>query len=396
MQTTFALSQSIVPSDSPTTLDVLISFQAATAATPRERRPLNLSLVIDRSASMAGLPLKHAIQAAQALIEQMTPRDTLSIVTYDDNVETILPPQLVTDRAAIQAVVGKVRPGGCTNLSGGWLKGCDHALSGSDPESIRRVLLLTDGQANAGVRDPAVLIKTAQQKADAGVVTTTLGFGAHFNEDLLIGMAKAAGGNFYFIQSPNDAVDVFKMEMDSLKSVAAQNLTVTLQPAPGVQIQNLLSSYRAETNGTTRIVSLGDVYENEDKLLALELAVPAQSALGAHDLLHLLSVCDVISNDGIVQDKGDLAATYQVGTIKEAMAAVPGTEVIAQITRIRIARAKDEAIEMADRGDHAGAAQKLRAVIADLRRQGLHESFESGRRIGAVGVLCPAHGSAAV
>ena len=52
-------------------------------------------------------------------------------------------------------------------------------------EMVQRVLLLTDGQANSGVTDPAILVNTARQQADAGVITTTLGFGSSFNEDVL-------------------------------------------------------------------------------------------------------------------------------------------------------------------------------------------------------------------
>ncbi len=374
MKASYALSQPIVPDGSSAGLDLLISFDAETTKT--ERRPLNLSLVIDRSGSMAGVPLKNAVRAAQALVEQLLPTDMLSVVVYDDQVQTILEPQLVTNKAAVSAALDQIRPGGTTNLSGGWLKGCEHALSGGGTDSVRRVLLLTDGQANAGVTDPQILTKTAQQKAEAGVVTTTLGFGTHFNEDLLIGMARASGGNFYFIQSYDDAADVFKIELDSLKSVAVQNLTVTLQAAPNVQIAHLLSRYRTVPNGDALSVAIGDVYEGEPKLLALALSVPAQAALGAHDLLQFSYMGDAVTDGTIVRATGALTASYQVGTAEDAMSAAPPTSIITQITRIRIARAKDEAIELADAGSYTEAAQTLRAVIAELKRQGQGESFE--------------------
>lgn len=374
MKASYALSQSILPSGSAAVLHLLISFDAE--ATKTERRPLNLSLVIDRSGSMAGVPLQNAVRAAQALVEQLLPTDTLSVVVYDDQVQTILEPQAVTNKEAVKAALTTIRPGGTTNLSGGWLKGCEHALSGGSTDSVRRVLLLTDGQANAGVTDPQILTKTAGQKAEAGVVTTTLGFGTHFNEDLLIGMARASGGNFYFIQSYDDAADVFKIELDSLKSVAVQNLTVTLQAAPGVQIAHLLSRYRTAPNGDALSVAMGDVYEGEPKLLALELSAPAQAALGQHDLLHFSYMGDAVTDGAIVQATGALTAQYQVGTVEDAMSAAPPTDTITQITRIRIARAKDEAIERADAGQYAEAAQTLRAVIAELKRQGQGESFE--------------------
>lgn len=373
MKASYALSQPVVPEGSATVLDLLISFDAE--ATKSERRPLSLSLVIDRSGSMAGVPLKNAVRAASALVDQLLPTDTLSVVVYDDQVQTIVEPQAVANKDAVKAALTTIRPGGMTNLSGGWLKGCEHALSGGGADSLRRVLLLTDGQANAGVTDPQILTKTAGQKAEAGVVTTTLGFGTHFNEDLLIGMARASGGNFYFIQSYDDAADVFKIELDSLKSVAVQNLTVTLQAAPGVQIQSLLSRYRTAPGDALSFV-LGDVYEGEPKLLALELSVPAQAALGAHDLLQFSYRGDAVTEGAIVQATGALTAQYQVGAAEDAMSAAPPTDIITQITRIRIARAKDEAIELADAGKHAEAAQTLRAAIADFQRRGLGESFE--------------------
>ncbi len=85
---------------------------------------------------------------------------------------------------------------------------------------------------------------------------------------------------------------------------------------------------------------------------------------------------DAVTDGAIVQATGALTAQYQVGTAEDAMGAAPPTSIITQITRIRIARAKDEAIERADAGKYAEAAQTLRAVIAELKRQGQGESFE--------------------
>nr|MDQ2686747.1 VWA domain-containing protein [Armatimonadota bacterium] len=262
MQATYALSQTVVPTESAPHIDALITFRSETPSDmpPPARRALNLSLVIDRSGSMAGRSLQQAVRAAEALVDRMGTDDVLSIVTYDDKVDTLLAPQNVTDKGAIKALLGRIRAGGTTNLSGGWLAGCEHVAARHTTETISRVLLLTDGQANVGVTDPKVLIKTARQKSDDGIVTTTLGFGSHFNEDLLIGMAQAAGGNFYFIQSPDDAADVFRIEVESLASVVGQNLTVTLTPQSGAKLGDLLSAYRSEAHGGALVVSAGDLY----------------------------------------------------------------------------------------------------------------------------------------
>lgn len=239
MQTNIALNPSALLVEHSTTVNLLVTLRPQPSAEPRApRRPFNLSLVIDRSGSMAGRSLKQALQASEALVEQLGAEDVLSLVVYDDKIDTILPPGNVANKQAIREAIRRVRAGGTTNLSGGWLKGCEHVLARRSTDMIHRVLLLTDGQANVGVTDPKVLIATARQKADDSIVTTTLGFGANFNEDLLIGMAQAAGGNFYFIQTPDDAEEVFRIEVESLASVVAQNLAMTIAPAPesGVQI----------------------------------------------------------------------------------------------------------------------------------------------------------------
>lgn len=124
-------------------IDLLVSFKAEAPAAAA-KRSLNLGLVIDRSGSMAGAPLKHALQASRQLVECMGPEDWLSIVTYDDSVSTVLAPVRVTDKAAIGAVLSNVRAGGCTNLSGGWLKGVEHVNAHKASERINRVLACGD------------------------------------------------------------------------------------------------------------------------------------------------------------------------------------------------------------------------------------------------------------
>ena len=387
MQTNFALSPSALPAEHPATIDLLVTLRPQPSAEPRSpRRPFNLSLVIDRSGSMAGRSLTQALKASETLVEQLGPDDLLSLVIYDDTVETILAPGNVSDKRAIREIIRRVRAGGTTNLSGGWLKGCEHVLAGRGADMLHRVLLLTDGQANVGVVDPKVLIATARQKAEAGVVTTTLGFGANFNEDLLIGMAQAAGGNFYFIQTPDDAEEVFRIEVESLASVVMQNLALTIAPVPdsGVQIRNVFSNYRSETQQSSLTLSMGDVYENEDKLLALELTIPAQQDTNPGLPLLAISYKYEVVADGAIQSFSSdepLMVSVPIVTVEEAIAAAPASDVVLQISRIRIAKAKDTAIELADSGDLTRAAQTLRQINADLRQQGLDEQFEIAEEI---------------
>jgi Ca-activated chloride channel family protein len=60
-----------------------------------------------------------------------------------------------------------------------------------------RVILLSDGCANAGLVEPEAIHAQCGEFARAGISTSTYGLGRHFNEDLMIGMARSGLGNSY-------------------------------------------------------------------------------------------------------------------------------------------------------------------------------------------------------
>ncbi len=378
LKTSYDFDQAILPAGASLKTSILLRFRADIAESPR--RNLNLSLVIDRSGSMAGEPLYHALKAAESVVDQLEPSDTLSVVVYDDTVDTPVPPQPVTDKAALKTAIRQVRAGGITNLAGGWLKGCEYVKTHLDPQKINRVLLLTDGHANMGIQDPKILTATSAQKAEEGMTTTTLGFAQGFNEDLLIGMARSANGNFYFIQSIDEASEVFSIELDSLRAVVGQNLVVTIELAQGVSLVDTLSLAKVSQNeaGAT-VITLGELYEGEDKLLGLSLAI-AKASGGELSLMKLHYSADVVQDNLIQSVSGKVEVVAKVGTVEEAALAASG-HITLELSRLTIAKAKETALALAEQGKHSKAEQILRALIQDLKNQGLNENFEIAEEI---------------
>jgi Ca-activated chloride channel family protein len=374
MKAVYTLSRPVLPAGTSSKVDLLVAFRADAAQGPA-RRGLNLSLVIDRSGSMAGAPLKHALQASRNLIGRMGPEDWISIVAYDDAPMTVVPPRQVDDRAAIEKMLTRVNAAGCTNLTGGWQQGVNHVKAQQSRERINRVLLLTDGQANVGITRPDDIVAKVKEAAGDGISTTALGFGSNFNEDLLIGMAGAGEGHFYFIQSPDDAEGVFGIEMEGLSSVAAQNLVVTIQPAPTVKVASVLNRYRFEARGQQVEVGLGDVYSTEDRQLAVELSVDAGAA-GSAPLVTLAYKYQSVVDGVLKEFSGELPVMVTLGSEEEASALSADKNVLAQTNRLRIAQVKDRAIELADQGDLKGASQQLRNTISELSANIDKSSFE--------------------
>ena len=131
--------------DSDVTLLARIHPAPAPAA-QAVRPPLNLALVLDRSGSMSGHPLHMARLAAQTAIRAMQPQDRVSVVTFDDEVETLIPPQPVADPEALCREVETITSGGMTALHAGWLEGATLTAQHLVREALNRVLLLSDVQ----------------------------------------------------------------------------------------------------------------------------------------------------------------------------------------------------------------------------------------------------------
>jgi len=380
MKATYALSTPVIPVGESTRLSLVIRFGEDGTPSAAVRRRLNLSLVLDRSGSMAGAPLKQALRAAQSLVAQLADDDRLSIVIFDDTADTLLAPDFAKEKAMIQALLGKVNAGGCTNLSGGWLAGCKHVKKHASGEQVNRVLLLTDGQANVGVTKNDVLLKTAREQAAEGVITTTLGFGSGFNEDLLIGMARAAEGNFYFIESPEDVAQVFKIELEGLSSVVGQNLVVTVRPDEVTEHGWVLNKYRVQERDKELDVTLGDVYAVEEKVLAMELLVHPK-AEGTVKVAAVSYTYQAVVEGAIKDITGELSITVTAAGAAVAAAAIPDLVVVGDASRLQTARTKDEAVELADKGDLKTAATKLRAMAEELRKSPLAGQFEFAEEV---------------
>ncbi len=382
MQVNYSFSQSSIAVSQTTTVDLIVNFYDKTDKSQNSPHlPLNLALVLDRSGSMAGYPLKNAKKAAAQLVEYLTPEDYLSVITYDDKAETVLPSQLVTDKSSVKNIINKIRVGGCTNLSGGWLMGCDNVQSQQDHEKLNRVLLLTDGKANVGITDSQVLTKTAEQKAEAGITTTTLGFGSYFNEDLLIAMADAGRGNFYFIQSPEDAAEVFRVEMESLVSVVAQNLKVELELADGVEVAELLNSYSSQQNNNILEIFLGDVYGVETKPLAWQFSLAGFEEEGEYQIAKITYSYETIVDGSIQKQSDNLALTINVTSSEAAEKIEPDPEVNQQTSQLRIAKIKEQVVSLADKGNYIEAAKILRETVKNLQLKALHEYFAIAEEI---------------
>ena len=77
-------------------VDALIRLRAGKEPADRATRPrLNIALVVDRSGSMAGAPLREACNAAGLVADRLSASDRCAVVVYDHAVDTLVPLSVV-------------------------------------------------------------------------------------------------------------------------------------------------------------------------------------------------------------------------------------------------------------------------------------------------------------
>ena len=242
--------------------------------------PKRLSLVVDRSGSMSGQPLHEALKCVQHIAGCMTAQDQISVVVYDNRVNVLMPLGPVTSLDAMKGLLAEVDSGGSTNLFGGWEDGAKQLELGQD-SSISRVILLSDGQANEGLLEQDAIEAHCREWLAKGVSTTTVGLGRGFNEDLMIAMAKAGGGQQYYGQTAADLFDSFDEELSLLQALCLRQLTLKLIPAPGVIIEPL-GVFDQNVDGTYQ---LSDLAWGAESWLAVRLHISPTAAGQSRDLL---------------------------------------------------------------------------------------------------------------
>ncbi|GAB4401249.1 MAG: VWA domain-containing protein [Microscillaceae bacterium] len=257
---------------------VYFELEAIQFSPQKERIPLNVSLVIDRSGSMVGDKLKYAKKALDFVIDNLHKEDYLSIVQYDNEVEVVSASAAVAQKATLHALVAQIAARGATNLSGGMLEGFQQVQSTQKPGYVNRVLLLSDGLANEGVTDPTRLQQMVQKKfREQGIALSTFGVGADFNEDLMTHLSEYGGGNYYFIDSPDKIPAIFASELSGLLSVVAQNARLKVQfPEKALRCAQVYG-YPADIKADSVLIPFNDVFSEEKKAVLLRFEVLSAS-----------------------------------------------------------------------------------------------------------------------
>lgn len=342
-----------------------INVRGNESASKRKRVPLNISLVLDRSGSMAGSKIAYAKKAAAFVVDQLNNEDIVSVVNYDDRVEVTSSAQPVKNKELLKQRINELFDRGSTNLTGGMLEGYTQVKANRREGYVNRVLLLTDGLANQGITDPAQMKKIVEKKyAEEGIALSTFGLGADYNEDLLTMLAEMGRANYYFIDNPDKIPAVFASELKGLLSVVAQNTWVEVDIPQQLECDKVYG-YPFEKNGRKVIVRLNDLFANDEKgiLIRCRRNQTVSEPISFNCQLHFT---DAVSFNSLAKEKTVvIRPTADHGLLRE------GEDMMVQemIALFESTEAFDDVMTKVDAGNYDQAKQVANAALYKLQEK---------------------------
>ena len=181
---------------------LLAAPRVAVAETEAARK--RVSLVLDRSGSMAGDKMTQAREALKFVLRNLNPQDEFNVFDYSTLVAQFIPGMSQVTAETISAAIGYVdglMPQGGTNIHEALLAAL---LPLADDGSLNMVLFLTDGLATIGVTDNEGILNEVKARNGTGARIFAFGVGYDVNTHLLDRLGTENRGTSAYVKPGED------------------------------------------------------------------------------------------------------------------------------------------------------------------------------------------------
>ena len=208
-------------SDAEQILYLLINLLPPSQET--RQRPLNLSLVLDRSTSMQGGRLNHVKTAVELIVNKLTKKDTLSIISFSDRAQVVVPSGTIENPTAVVGQLRSVQASGGTEIYQGLRAGVEELRKVDLKKHTNHLILLTDGHTYG---DAEQCLELVQRIAEKSIGVSAFGLGTEWNDQFLDELVAPSGGQSNFIEQPDEILEHLQKRIQGLGTIYAQNIAI--------------------------------------------------------------------------------------------------------------------------------------------------------------------------
>jgi Ca-activated chloride channel family protein len=320
--------------------------------------------------------IDYVAKALATVGEFLRPGDRFSLTAFATHAQTIIPSTPGSNRGVLKKAALQLENlslGDETHLADGLALAMQEIRTQESCAFASRLVLLTDGHTS-NVRECYEWADRARQR---GIGLTTMGIGSEFNEELLIPLADQTGGNAYYIESPEQMVDVFRQELGSALRVSCSHVQLWLQLSSGVVLKRAhrvlprLGGMEFTSAGDRQLLgTLGDFEAGVPQSLLLEIIIPGWSA-GSYRLGRIRLDCGASQAPGTQHQPSQDVVLRVTPDYKAA----PDERVLIAARKVGVFRAGIQALDQArlaeEQGiDLRGSVTRFRQLASSLQEVG--------------------------
>lgn len=341
------------------------------------RAPMDVALVVDTSGSMAGDKIRNARMAASSLVETLADGDIVSLYAFSNQVRELAPPTRLgrQNRASIMASISRLEAGGGTAMYAGVETGLARLTQAPATHPVRRVVLISDGQANVGPSDPGSFGQLAARYSEFGAQVSAIGVGLDYDESTLGQLAVRSAGRLYHLEQPSQMASILEQEVQRLAQTVATNAVIEVIPAQGVTLIEA-DTMGAQIRNGHLVIPVGALYGGQRREVLFRARL-STAALGRRSLADVRLQYALPGQARTAPQVAHL--DYTVAPQGRAVAEAQ-PRVAAMVASREASQAQLQAAQMLNRGEGQAAAAALDAAAQRLEVAARSTSDRRARR----------------
>lgn len=200
-----------------------------TGANPA-RRPLDLTVLLDRSGSMDGERMRLVKRGLVRMVDRLAVGDRVNVVLFDDRVDVVRQGFRVgtDDLDDLRLLFEEVKPRASTNLDAGLEAAYALARAQGSTGRDARVLVITDARITAGDVNAARVTEIGRAFDESRVRLAAIGVGDDVDDRVLQQLTEKGRGAYVFLGSEKVVDRIFGSGFDALVNVVADDVRFSL------------------------------------------------------------------------------------------------------------------------------------------------------------------------
>ena len=247
--------------------------------TYKRKRATDIIIVLDRSGSMSeAKKMPYAKAAIWDVLGRLNNNDRFALVSFAENaiVQSPLVNVSAATRSYLNNVVSSISAAGGTNMGDG-LNAALNLLNNNQSERARKILLLSDGQANQGITNPEQLAQIAARATQYGAVLSSIGMGLGFNESLMAKLADYGMGNYSYLEDLSGLGTILARDLEDTRNIYANSSTLDVYLGDGVKLIDAGGYPITHTGSSSIKVTTGQLLSNTNKHFVMTFNVPTEN-----------------------------------------------------------------------------------------------------------------------